>query len=544
MDLLKKVQSFPQRPGVYWMKDAEGGVLYVGKAKDLRSRIQSYFRKESKSRYQIDFLMRRVADIEYLVTDNEKEALLLENNLIKKYRPRYNIHLKDDKSYASLKLNAQHPFPGLFVTRHIVKDGSLYFGPYASAGALRQTVDLLTKHFKLRTCSDHEFANRSRPCLEYHIGRCSAPCVEKVSKEAYAKQIKEAKLFLEGKKRELVQILKERMQKASSSQSYEEAARLRDLIFYVEETLKTQKVASHEEKNYDALGLARDQEKALLLVLFVRQGNLIDRQSFVFTKPLEEDSEMISHFLLQYYGTVLGIPKEILLPIQLKDSSHVETILSCRLLQPKRGEKAKMITLAIQNAKSLLKASKPQEEILSNLKERLSLIANPRVIECVDISNFQGKEAVGSLVCFEEGHPLKNRYRRFKIRLSKTPNDYAMMAEVLSRRFKRALQAGTPEEKEKWELPDLLLVDGGKGQLGIAKKVLADLGLHGLAVAAIAKAQKGEKGDKVYIPGRMNPITLSPRSKEILYLMKIRDEAHRFGIAYHRKLRSFSVAKF
>ncbi|MBI4223530.1 MAG: excinuclease ABC subunit UvrC [Deltaproteobacteria bacterium] len=429
--LQEKIRAFPSRPGVYWMKDAKGGVLYVGKAKNLRDRLRSYFRKEEKSRHQVDFLMRRTAAVDYRVCNTEPEALLLENNLIKKYQPRYNIHLKDDKSYASLKLNIRHPFPGLFVTRNIVKDGSVYFGPYVAAGPLRQTLDLLTKHFQLRTCSDHEFANRSRPCLEYAIGRCGAPCVGKISQEAYARQIAQARLFLEGREKELIHLLKERMRKASGQEAYEEAARLRNLIFAIKETTESQKAA-------------------------------------VFAKKIEDPLE---------------------------------------------------------------------DKLLSNLQERLQLALKPAVIECVDISNFQGKEAVGALVCFAQGRPWKNRYRRFKIRMEERPNDYAMMRHVLARRFQRALNAPTPEEKQKWELPDLLLVDGGKGQLAIAQRILADLGLHSLAAAAIAKANKGEASDKIYIPNRKNPVGLRPGSKELLYLMRSRDEAHRFALAYHRQLR-------
>lgn len=413
------------------MKDAKGEVLYVGKAKNLRSRVKAYFRQEPGQRYQTDFLMQRAAEIDYCATRNEQEALLLEEKLIKKHKPRYNLSLRDDKTYPSLKLNLRHPFPGLFVTRRLAKDGSLYFGPFVSATSLRQTVDWLTKHFKLRTCSDNEFANRSRPCLEYSIGRCSAPCVGKVSTETYAAQIGEARLFLEGRRKELTRIVKEKMKRASKIQNYEEAARLRDLLFAIKETLAGEKAARLEEKRDDPLW----------------------------------------------------------------------------------------------------------DRLLSNLQKKLRLVLKPSVIECVDISNFQGKAAVGSLVCFKDGKPFKNRYRKFKIRLLKTSNDYGMMSEVLSRRFRRALKADTEEKKQKWEIPDLLLVDGGKGHLNIAKKILADLGLHNLTVAAIAKAQKGEKCDKVYIPGRMNPVSFVPHSKELLYLMRIRDEAHRFGISYHRKLR-------
>lgn len=438
VSLTEKIQSFPKTPGVYWMKDANGEVLYVGKAKDLRDRVKAYFRKEGKGRYQIDFLMQRTAKIDYCTTRNEQEALLLEEKLIKKHKPRYNLSLRDDKTYPSLKLNLRHPFPGLFVTRRLAKDGSLYFGPFVSATSLRQSVDWLTKHFKLRTCSDHEFANRSRPCLEYSIGRCSAPCVGKVFQETYAAQIGEAKLFLEGRKKELTRIVKEKMKTASGDQNYEEAARLRDILFALKETLTGEKAARVEAKRKDPMG----------------------------------------------------------------------------------------------------------DKLLSDLQRRLRLVLKPAVIECVDISNFQGKEAVGALVCFKDGKPFKNRYRKFKIRLTEGPNDYAMMSEVLSRRFKRALGAESETEKIKWELPDLLLVDGGKGHLNIAKKILADLGLHTLAVAAIAKAKKGEVADKIYIPGRKNPLSFLKNSPELLLLMRIRDEAHRFGITYHRKLRARHLSGF
>ena len=518
------------------MKAPEGQILYVGKAKNLRNRVQAYFRKESKTRFQIDFLMRKTADIEYLITDNEKEALLLENTLIKKNKPRYNVFLKDDKSYASLKINSQHAFPGVFVTRHIVKDGSLYFGPYASASALRQTVDLVTKHFRLRTCSDHEFANRSRPCLEYHIGRCTAPCVGKVSQDNYAKQLEEARLFLGGQKKELIQRLKTKMKEASGNLQYEEAARLRDLIGQVEETLEKQKVVHHQGKDYDAIGFALSPTQIVFYVLMVREGVLLDRQRFVFPKPFQTHAEFLSHFVLQYYGRLLEIPFEILMPQKIEEAETLAEILRERsghavdLLVPKKGERAKIVKLAIQNATNFCKTKIDSfETLLKNLQTILNLSQSPRIIECVDISNLQGSDAVGSLVCFEEGKPSKNRYRKFKIRLTEGPNDYAMMYEVLLRRFRRS---------EEWPPPDLLLVDGGKGQLQIALKALADLGLHNQAVVAIAKAKKGEKSDKIYIPNRMNPVSFRSNAPELLYLMRIRDEAHRFGITYHRQLRA------
>ncbi|MDZ4224860.1 MAG: excinuclease ABC subunit UvrC, partial [bacterium] len=535
-----------------------------------------------RERYQITFLMRRVADIDFVVTDNEKEALLLENTLIKKHKPRYNIFFKDDKSYASLKLNATHPFPGLFITRDIAKDGSLYFGPYASAGALRQTVDLLTKHFKLRTCSDNEFANRSRPCLEYHIGRCTAPCVGKISQKVYALQVEEAKLFLEGHQKELLKKLKEKMKRASLDLRYEEAAQIRNLIGYVAETLEKQKVVRHGGKDYDCVGFELKEGKIVFCVLLVRQGVLIDRKRFVFNVPpsplMGEDrgEGKLSQFLLQYYGTVLDIPRYIYISRAIDEKENLKSILEERcghlldILSPVRGEKQKMVRLAAQNAKQWMEGQKEEEneeEFVKQLEEKLFLPQPPWIIECIDISNLQGKDAVGSLVCFSGKKPLKNRYRKFKIRLTEGPNDYAMMVEVLSRRFKRALIAESPKEKEKWSLPDLLMVDGGKGHLQIALKVLADLGLHTLPVIAIAKARlslraptlviatpslsRGKQSlgsgqaprsnpetDKIYIPGRKNPIAFKADSKELLYLMRIRDEAHRFGITYHRHLRN------
>ncbi|OGQ47934.1 MAG: excinuclease ABC subunit C [Deltaproteobacteria bacterium RIFCSPLOWO2_02_FULL_46_8] len=532
--LQEKIKNFPKSCGVYWMKDAAGHVLYVGKAKNLRSRVKSYFKKESKSRFQIDFLMRRTADIEFLVTDNEKEALLLENTLIKKHNPRYNFLLKDDKSYASLKLT-HHAFPALFITRDVVKDGSLYFGPYSSAGALRQTVDWLTKHFQLRTCSDHEFANRSRPCLEFHIGRCTAPCVGKVSAEKYASQVDEVKLFLSGQKKELIQKLKNRMTHASEGLRYEEAAHIRDLIAYAKETLEKQKVMHHGGKNYDCLGFAATKKESILCILVVRGGTLIDRLRFDF--PLTPTlSPILSQFILQYYGALMDLPSQILLPCKLEDLASLEEILeeksghAVSLSVPRRGEAAKMTAMAIQNAKHWAESKiKTEETVIERLQAKLSLQQAPHIIECVDISNLQGEHAVGSLVCFADGKPFKNRYRKFKIQMTKGPNDYAMMYEVLLRRFRRALE---------WPAPDLLLVDGGKGQLQIALKALADLGLHQQAVIAIAKAKGEEKSDKIFIPGQKNPVSFRSNSPELLYLMRIRDEAHRFGITYHRSLRS------
>lgn len=527
------------------MKDSRERILYVGKAKNLRSRVKAYFGREKKERFQIAFLMKRTVDVEFLVTDTEKEALLLENTLIKKHNPRYNIFLKDGKGYSSLKINISHRFPGLLVVSQIKKENALYFGPYASSTAMRETVELLTRYFQLRTCSDHEFANRSRPCLEYQIGRCSAPCVGKIGEADYAARIEEARLFLAGSKKELVQELKTKMKEASDETKYEKAAKLRDLIGYCETTLEKQKMVHHTGEDYDAVGFFEQSGNIIFCVLNVRRGTLIDRQRFLFSKTLHLDEGFLGQFLLQFYRHLMDVPSEILIPHNMPDQKIIAEILEERagfrisILKPQRGEKKKMLGLAIKNAEEWGKIKGTDTiDVTPLLQKKLQLSLLPERIECVDISNFQGADAVGSLVAFAEGRPLKSRYRKFKIRKTEGPNDYAMMCEVLTRRFQRTINAVDAKEKEKWEAPDLLLVDGGKGQLHVALKVLADLGLHNQAVAAIAKPHGSEKSDKVFIPGRKNPVNLKPGSAELLYLMKIRDEAHRFGVAYHRQLRS------
>ena len=529
--LIEQVRQFPKKPGVYLMKDKEGRTIYVGKAKNLRARVLSYFQKPTqKERYQIGFLMRKVCTLETIVTDNEKEALLLENTLIKEHQPRYNLFLKDDKSYVSLKLSEQHPFPGLFITHKILKDGSLYFGPYTSATALRETVHFLTRHFQLRTCNDREFANRSRPCLEHDMKRCSAPCVAKIAQADYRQQVEAVKLFLQGKKTELIPWLQTQMQKASESQGYEEAARCRDMLAYMKATREAQKAVQYGKGDYDAVGIAQKNESAAVVVLTIRQGILLDQKRFVFLRAVGTPEELLEQFIFQHYGTVLEMPPQIFVSAAVPLERIKERPVAIK--KPRRGLYAKMVALAVKNAAIYLNNRRVMdiESFLESLQNRLELQTVPRTIECVDISNLQGKQAVGSLVAFTDGEPDKSRYRKFKIRLPEEPNDYAMMREVLSRRLTR--------EGEKWVWPDLLMVDGGKGHLAVAVKVLADLGAHSLPVVAIAKEKEKREADKIYLPGRMNPVNLKIGAPELLYLMRIRDEAHRFGIAYHRQLRS------
>jgi len=531
------------------MKDVKGVVLYVGKAIHLRNRVLSYFQKRAKragkkERYQIDFLMRRVSEIEPIITTNESEALLLENTLIKKYQPRYNLFLKDDKSYPSLKINLSHPCPGLFMTRNVVQDGSDYFGPYTSVSSLRETLDLLTKFFRLRTCSDHEFANRSRPCLKYDMGRCTAPCVGKVTPKEYKKQTEQVLTFLKGKGGLLLDSLKNEMKKASCDEQFEEAARLRDLIFYIQETLKEQKVVRHSGDHFDVIGIYEGAKAFSISILGVRNGILNQHKNILFQEPVFQSNDLIESFLFQYYGKMKDVPPKIIVPILLENADELGKMISTRIETFQKGEKAHWIQMACENARSQWELKKKwemdTETLLGQLEKILFLPSLPHVIECVDISNLQGKEAVGVIIAFTDGKPDKQKYRRFKIRGEEKPNDYQMMQEVLTRRFQMAL-SGVALEKRKWLLPDLLLVDGGKGQLQIALKVLSDLGIHSVPVAAIAKERTKNDADKIYLPDRKNPVKLKAGAHELLYLMRIRDEAHRFAITYHRQRRQASI---
>lgn len=549
-------ENLPRGPGVYLMKSAKGEILYIGKASNLRSRVSSYFSKDSGERYQVRFLVSKIGAIETIITDNAKEALLLENTLIKKHRPRYNVNLKDDKSYVSIKLSIRDEFPRIYVTRKIRKDGSLYFGPYSSAWASREVADFIDTHFKLRTCGDHEFRNRVRPCLQYQIHRCDAPCVGYVGKEDYAKLVRQARLFLEGRAEELKKTVHDLMAKSAEAESYEDAARYRDLLSDVERTLEKQKVVSHRQISRDVVGFHREGELATLYLMMVREGALQESRTFNF-KSMEEDAELLANFLLQYYSEGRFLPSEILLSTPLEESDTVAEILCERaghkveLAVPQRGEKLSLLNLAHQNAAQAFQArgqrEKDAEETLADLQRRLELKHLPRSIECYDISNFQGKESVGSLVCFQDGKPKRHGYRHFKIRTVDGSNDFASMYEVLSRRLRRA-----EENPEKWSLPDLFVIDGGKGQLNAALQAFRDRNLTGIDIVSLAKSKLLDEGElsaevkieararseeRVFLPNRKDPIFFPANSSALFVLVQIRDEAHRFGIEYHRKLR-------
>jgi excinuclease ABC subunit C len=545
-----KLVNLPSRPGCYLMRDKAGKVVYVGKAKDVRARVRSYF-NNSDERSQVQFLLRRVEDIEALVTSSDKEALILENNLIKQYKPRYNIRLKDDKSYLSIKVTTQHPWPRIFATRKIVKDGSRYFGPFSSAVAARETIDIIEKHFLLRNCTDHNFRNRSRPCLQYQIKRCMAPCVLPVSEEVYREQVRQAMLFIDGKQQQLIGELRQRMQAKSDALEFEAAARIRDQIQAVEKTLEKQRMVAHWGSDQDIFGLYREGGFIEVQVLLVRQGKLTENLSYSLEDLEFPDEEIVGSLLTQFYQGQRFIPDEILLPVTLEDREAREEYLSERkgkhveISQPQRGDKRHLVEMAADNARQSFSErhdqEKARETMLGELQSQLRLKRYPQRIECFDISTIHGTNAVGSMVTFIDGEPNKNFYRHFRIRTidpASGGDDFGMMLEVLKRRFRRG--------KEEADLPDLIVVDGGRGQLAMALTAMAELGIDGVDAVGLAKmrvqaaprsAEIERSEERVFLPGQSNPVILKRNSNALFLLQRVRDEAHRFAIDFHRSRR-------
>lgn len=563
--LLKEVlDSLPESPGVYMLKDNRGKTTYIGKAKNLRSRLRSYFQQsmEKGQRPHIPYLMQEVQGLDYLVTPDEREALILENSLIKKSKPKYNILLKDDKTYASLKLDPRETFPKLTFTRRILKDGAIYFGPFASGKALRQTKRLIHKIFPLRDCTEGKFKRHTdRPCLNYHMKLCLGPCAGMVDKKKYLEVVDQTKMFLKGERREIINLLRKNMGRASEEMRYEDAALYRDQIKLLEKHIGTPLHISGSLLDKDIVGCYREGQSVEFVVLFSRGGAIIDKADFSFERAAGEDDEIVREFLGQFYGPDRFMPKEIIIPIRFEGMEVFSEWLSERqgtkvkIAIPERGYKVKLVNLAMRNAEEGFRRKSAERQnqldLVKRIKDSLFLSDLPLSIECFDVSNMQGDLAVASMVRFENGKPAKKKYKKFKIKTVFGPNDYAMMHEVLSRRFTRA-------EQEGWELPNLILVDGGKGQLNIVNEVINELGFSGkVELASIAKGreihysirssrinQRGYLGsmegdiDKIYIPGRMNPLSLSKNSQELLFLMRVRDEAHRFAITYHKKLRT------
>ncbi len=548
MGLEDRLATVPATPGVYLLKDAQGKVIYVGKAVSLRARVRSYLRGGDE-RSQVRFLVGKLADFETLVTANEKEALILENNLIKQYRPRYNIRLKDDKSYVSVKVTVGESWPRVLVTRRIVKDGSRYFGPFHSASAVRDTLDTIRKIFPLRTCSDGVFRNRTRPCIEYDIKRCLGPCVLAVDRAAYDEHLRQAMQLLEGRSREVAGAVRARMESAATAERYEEAARLRDQLHAIEKTQERQQIVAHWGADQDVFGVYREGGAIEVQVLFVRDGALVSTQAYAFDDWELPDGEVLEAVLTQFYqATAREVPDEILLPLEVSDAAVRTEYLSERrgrkvaILVPQRGDKLRLVDMAQTNARrSFTERRDAATEGLrqvGELQRRLALRVPPRRIECVDIATFQGGESVGAVVAFVDGRAWKDGYRRFRIKSVEGTDDFASVAEVLTRRFR--------EGPRRVEPPDLLVIDGGLGQLGAALAALAAVGLGELPVIGLAKERVARdpvardlqrRPDRVFLPGRKNPVVLRSNSTALFLLQRVRDEAHRFANTYHRAVR-------
>jgi len=545
-DLEQKLQLVPTDPGVYLWKDENGEILYVGKAKVLRNRVRSYFQRTDELDPKTRVLVSRVRDLDWIVTDSEKEALILENTLIKKHRPRYNVLLKDDKRFLCVRLALGHDFPRLYVVRRMKRDGDAYFGPFDNATAARETLRFLNTNFPLRKCSDHQFAARTRPCLQHQIGRCHAPCVGLIDKESYARIVRQVRSFFAGRYQEIIAALTEQMRERSTAMAFEEAARLRDRIRAIETTLQKQKVVDPSLIDRDVFGLYREGAAVVVCQLYIRNGAITGQRTFALGNVERDDASLLAQVLGRFYSEDVFIPRQVLVPVEPDGGLELYAQWleerggrRVELRLPQRGEAKQLVEMATNNARRQFTVRRSQlisrEEVLEEIRQRLHLPRTPETIECFDVSNVSGKLAVASLVRFANGEPDKAGYRRYRIRLRDEPDDYAMMHEALTRRIARGVEEGG--------LPDLLLIDGGKGHLNVAREVLHALNLFEQPVASIAKVKDLAPGDqaakdKIYLPERKNPVNLKANSNALHLLQRIRDEAHRFAIEYHRTLRS------
>ncbi len=550
----QRIDHLPTNPGVYLFKDKKGAVLYVGKAGSIKHRVSSYFQRPTERDVKTLTMIEKVAGIDTIVTDTEKEALILENNLIKEHRPRYNVKLRDDKNYPCLKLSVEDEFPTLSIVRRIKKDESLYFGPYPSATSLKETLKLIRRLFPIRTCLDTKFTHRLRPCINYEMGRCLGPCCGKVEKAQYREVVQQVRMFLEAKNEDLVERLKTRMEEESEQLHFEAAAKIRDQIQHIERVIEKQKIISRDFSDQDVIGFYVQDHAIVIHPLFVRGGRLLGGKGFTFPSSGIPDEEVLSSFLRQYYREGKFIPDQVLIPKAIPEQALLEQWLTelkgrkVRLLIPVRGGKKDLLRMACENAEKFLLAEteieKDREKLLEVLRENLHLTRIPRRIEAFDISNLQGGYAVGSMVLFENGKPAKDRYRHFKIKTVEGADDYGMMYEVLLRRYSKAVQEN--------DLPDLVLLDGGKGQLNVTQEVFKELQIKEVDLISLAKkrAIKGPRPsgplkteEKIFHPQYKEPLTLGRRSSLLHFLDRIRDEAHRFAITYHKKLRKRETIK-
>jgi excinuclease ABC subunit C len=537
MTLEEKIEQVPDRPGVYLYKDAKAQVIYIGKAASLRSRVRSYFQESRPRDPKTDALVGQIRDLDYIVTGNELEALILESNLVKKHRPRYNIILRDDKHYPFLRLTTSEDFPRLVVARRVQKDGSTYFGPFYPATAMRQTLRLVRQLFPLRTCRITIDGSLARPCLQYYIHRCHAPCTGWETREAYARTVREVERFLEGRHDDLAMDLTREMEAAAAEMKFERAAGLRDQIQALNTVRERQKIISTEETDQDVVGVVRQGADACVQLFFVRKGRLMGRESFFFDRVSGSGSgEILSAFLRQFYARDVTPPPEILLSEEPVESTLTAEWLYRRrggrveVIAPQRGKKRELVAMAEDNAvlalaTHLLARGNRLQVVLDELTRALDLPGPPHRIEGFDISTIQGSETVASMVVWQDGDMKKEEYKRYKIRTVTGTDDFASMREVLTRRYGRALEG-------EGVFPDLILLDGGRGQLHAGQKALEDLGLDYLPLASLAK-----RAEEVYTPEHLQPLVLDLGSPALQTLQKIRDEAHRFAITYHKKLR-------
>ena len=550
-----RLAAVPLEPGVYLHRDAGGKVLYVGKSASLRDRLRSYFGSKKNLDPKSVELVSRIDDFEYIVTASEQEALLLENSLIKEHKPKYNIRLKDDKTYPYIKVDLAEDFPRIYVTRRTANDGARYFGPFASAGSVRKTLDLLKRLFPYRSCTKTITGNDSRPCLEYHIKRCVAPCTGYASRNDYSEVIAQVVMFLEGNTKEIVSDLKTTMLEASDNLEFERAGALRDRLKAIEKVYEGQNVVGLGREELDVIGAAYGGEEAWVEIFFIRQGKLIGRDHFTMSGTREEDGqEILARFIEQFYSSASHVPRKILVPESITDKEVVAGWLETKrkgpveINVPQRGAKRRLIEMVTTNAAQGLEQLKLKwisdstrmETAMSELQEELNLPGSPKRIECYDVSHIQGTNTVASMSVFQDGKPLSSNYRRFKIKSHDGNDDFASMREVLSRRFKRLKNArdGGEENASFAAAPDLVLIDGGKGQLSSAVEVMLHLGLQDIQLASIAKRE-----EEIFLPDAAEPVIMPKNSQGLFLLQRARDEAHRFAVTFHRNLRGKSSVK-
>jgi len=535
--------GLPKAPGVYIFKDGSGRVIYVGKAKHIRNRVQSYFKPSEGMPRKTALMMKNARSLEWILTESENEAFILESTLIKKSLPRYNIVLRDDKRYPCLRLDLKEPYPRLQIVRRIKKDGALYFGPFSSAHSVRSTLKVIDRIFQLRKCKERRLPKRTRPCLNFQMDRCLGPCTREVSSSLYQNVVRQVRLFLEGRNQELITHLKKEMERAAEALDFERAARIRDQIRGIERTVERQNVVSSHLDDKDVIGVAEKKSMVRVALLFVRRGYLMGSRQFLFRNQAGRPAEVLEAFIKQYYAKGVFIPREILVSLAIHDLPAIGTWLSSlsgrkvQIHRSMRGEKRRLVGMAVANAESSLVGDTAAAgmELMEKLGECLQLREAPRTVEGFDISNLSGDQAVGTMVRFIEGQASRTGYRNYRIKRVQGIDDYGMMAEMVSRRVARG------------GLPDLFVVDGGKGHLHAVQKILASAERESApAVVAIAKAdeKRGENRDKLYVPGRKNPILLEPNDPILLFLMRVRDEVHRRAILYHRSLRkkAFTVS--